>query len=142
MAKEPSSIIIPPLTKEMYKNGLRTQVTPFDVVRAHYRASDDRLSLTLRKGTIVRIPRLQIREIANADPADLSKVEVQPGGEGISIRKLDLDFDVHGLLANEFAPLFAKALGRRTRGVTTPRKAAASRANGRKGGRPKKRAHT
>ena len=140
MAKVPARIAVPPLTDAMYERGVKTakKDEPYDVVQARYNRTHDVLDLTLRKGITVRFPRLQIRELANAEPKDLSRVEIQPGGDGISFRKLDVDIYVPGLLAEELGSVFAKAMGRRTRGRTTTKKAAASRANGRKGGRPKK----
>ena len=140
MARTPARIAVPPLTDAMYERGIALGKTdrPFDVVRARYDRVRGSLDLTLRNGITVRFPREHIRELADADPNDLGKIEIQPGGDGISFRKLDVDISVPGLLADELGPLFAKAMGRRTRGRTTPKKAAASRENGRKGGRPKK----
>jgi hypothetical protein len=66
------------------------------------------------------------------------KPAIEIAGDGISIRKVDVDIYVPGLLADELGSLFSKALGRRTRGKSTTKKAATSRENGRKGGRPKK----
>jgi len=122
----------------MYKHGRKTaQDSPFDVVRARYDRKKDALDLTLRKGITVSFPRAQIRELANAAPSDLAKIEIQPGGDGISIRAVDIDIYVPGLLADELGTVFAKAMGRKTRGRSSPKKAATSRENGRKGGRPK-----
>ena len=87
---------------------------------------------------VLCFPRKQLWEIADAKPADLKEIEIQPGGDGISIEPLDVHISVPGLLTDELGSLFAKALGRRSRGRTSPKKAAASRANGRKGGRPRK----
>jgi hypothetical protein len=124
----------------MYADGKRSQknLRSFDVIQAHYDRAHDMLDLTLRSGIAIRIPRLQIRELAEAQPKDLAKVDIQPGGDGVSFRKLDVDISVPGLLADELGALFSRAMGRRARGRTTPKKAAASRENGRKGGRPKK----
>jgi hypothetical protein len=98
----------------------------------------DTIDLTLRKGVTVRLPRAQIKELANATPAEVSKIEIQPGADGISFLKIDVDIYVPGLLADELGPLFAKALGRRSLGRTSEKKAISSRESGCKGGRPKK----
>ena len=140
MAETPNRIVVPPLTEAMYERGVTRRALdgPFDVVRARFDRARSSLDLTLRNGITVRFPRAHIHELADADANDLGKVEIQPGGDGISFRKLDVDISVAGLLADELGPLFAKALGRRARGRSTAKKAAASRENGRKGGRPTK----
>lgn len=139
MAKVSNRINVPPLTDAMYAQGRKTaRDEPFDLVRAHYDRKRDVLDLTLRKGITLSIPRKQIRELADANAADIARVEVQPGGDGISFRKIDVDIYVPGLLADELGSIFAKAMGHKTRGRTTPKKAAASRKNGKKGGRPRK----
>ncbi len=139
MAKNSAPIAVPPLTAAVYDRGTRGKADgPFDVVRARFDRARRLLDLTLRNGITVRFPRERIRELADADPGEIGEVEIQPGGDGISFRKLDVDISIPGLLADELGPLFAKAMGRRGRGRTTTKKAAASRQNGRKGGRPKK----
>jgi uncharacterized protein DUF2442 len=136
----PSRIAVPPMTDAMYRSAVKSakQDEPLDVTVARYDRRADTIDLTLRKGVTVRLPRLQIRELTNATPADVSRIDIQPGGDGISFRKINVDIYVPGLLADELGPLFAKAIGRRSRGRTSEKKAASSRENGRKGGRPKK----
>jgi hypothetical protein len=139
MPKVPRRIRVPPLTEAIYARGVKAQKNgPFDVIRARYDRVRDTLDLTLRNGIAVSFPRKQIREIARAKPANLTNIEIQPGGDGITVRRLNVDIYVPGLLAEELGSIFAKALGRKTRGKTSRKKAAASRLNGRKGGRPKK----
>ena len=140
MIKPKKPMAIPPFTDAMYRAALKNakRDEPIDVVRARYDRKADTLNLTLRKGITVCFPRRQIWEIAKAKPADLRKVEIQPGGDGISIRSVNVDIYVPGLLAEELGSLFAKANGRKSLGRTSPKKAAASRENGRNGGRPRK----
>ena len=132
-------IPVPPLTDKMWREALANSrpAGPFDAVRARYVKNKDRLELSLRNGIQVSFPRTQIWELKTARPAQLSRIQVLPGGDLISIRAIDVDISVPGLLADELGGIFAKAIGRKARGRTSPKKAAASRRNGRRGGRPK-----
>jgi Protein of unknown function (DUF2442) len=140
MAKKPSGIPVSPLTDEMYRNAMHTakRAEPFDVTAVSYDRAADSIDLTLRTGLVLRLPRHDIRELVGAKPNGLEKVEIQPGGDGISFRSIDVDISVPGLLADLLGPLFARALGRRARGRSSEKKAKSSRVNGKKGGRPTK----
>jgi len=138
MAKS-GCVVAPALTTAMYKRGQKSAHDgPFDVTDVRYDRKHDTLNLTLRKGIGVSLPRAQISELVTIAPSDLARVEIQPGGDAISFRAVDVDIYVPGLLADELGALFASAMGRKTRGRSSIKKAASSRENGRKGGRPKK----
>ena len=67
-------------------------------------------------------------------PTDLlgKGLELTIGGDAISVRSLDIDIAIPGLLRDLFGLDFRRLGGR----VKSTAKAAASRENGKKGGRP------
>ena len=122
--------------------GARTKALPTAVLRASvhpiHAASSLGLSLELRNGASVTIPINEIEELADKPAAELAKVSVDPLGEGLLWPSLDVGISAPGLLEDFFGYVtrakIARAGGRRS----TPAKAAAARANGRKGGRKKR----
>jgi len=111
---------------------------------ASYDAATDKLVVELRNGVELRIPTRFLQGVAGAAPELIAKVQVRPSGHGLHWEELDADLTVPALAAGIFgsqawmhrlgASEGARQLGR----VTSVRKSKAARANGARGGRPRK----
>jgi hypothetical protein len=109
-------------------------------VRVEYEKKPDLLTVHLDDGVRVSIPRLLLEGLENARPEEIAKVEILGRGTGIHWPLLDVDHYVPGLLNHIFGTSrWMAELGQRGGSSTSASKAAAARANGRKGGRPKER---
>jgi len=101
---------------------------------AHFDAGQGRLVINLTNGCTLAVPTELCQGLAGANPADLAQVEVV--GSGLHWPTLDVDLSVPGLVGGLFGSRNHMArLAGRTR---SPAKAAAARANGALGGRPRK----
>lgn len=108
-------------------------------ISASYERASGRVMMELSNGFVFGFPARIIPALATASAAQLSAVELSPGGSVLHWEALDVDVDLPGLLLStvdrsqrlsELARLAGRARSRA--------KAAASRANGAKGGRPRK----
>ena len=90
----------------------------------------------LASGTWFGFPAASVPELRGASDQDLAAVQVEAFGEALHWEALDADVSVPGII---FDSLDAPAWWARwIAGRTTEKKAAASRENGKKGGRPRK----
>ena|SRR5208337_262001 len=141
MIKTNASVIV---TDEQI-DAARTQARQFQVgdrraVRVMYEKKSDLVTLHLDDGVRISIPRKLLEGLQDARPAQLAKVEMLGRGTGIHWPLLDVDHYVPGLLNHVFGTSrWMAELGRRGGSATSVSKAAAARANGKKGGRPKQR---
>lgn len=109
-------------------------------VAARYDAGRDRVVVTLHTGVEVAFPPALEQELAGAAADDLAEIEITPSGLGLHWPRIDGNVYVPALMQGVFgnrrwmAALMGAAGGR----TKSPAKAAAARANGRKGGRPRK----
>jgi hypothetical protein len=103
---------------------------------ARYDAKRGRVVLELNNGSMFAFPTDAVQFLQGASHAELADIEIWGGGYALRWDKLDVDFTVPGLLAGIFGTKkYMASLAGRTR---SPAKAAAARANGAKGGRPRK----
>lgn len=103
---------------------------------ARYDAKADRVVVELISGATFAFPPRLVEGLQDASPAEIAEVEVIGVGYGLHWKSLDLDYSVPGLMNGVFGT--AKWMAARAGRTTSPAKAAAARANGRKGGRPRK----
>jgi hypothetical protein len=107
---------------------------------AVYDAERGRIVVELSDGRGYAFPPRLCEDLAAADAAALSEIVVDGGGLNLRWPRLDVDLFVPALISGVFGTErwmsreFARHAGR----TKSPTKAAASRANGAKGGRPKK----
>lgn len=107
--------------------------------KACYDPRTGRVMVELTSGFVLGFPARAIPGLAKASPEQLSAVELSPGGSGLHWEDIDVDLSVPGLLLSsigrsEQLTELARLAGR----ATSPAKRAAARANGVKGGRPRK----
>jgi len=108
-------------------------------VKARYDARKARLVVELANGVILLLPPALLQGLEQATPRQLAAVELSPLGTGLHWEALDVDLSVAGLAAGVFGSrAWMSELARRAGSVKSRRKAASSRANGMKGGRPRK----
>jgi hypothetical protein len=93
----------------------------------------------LTNGFVFGFPSKAIPQLAKVKPSVLATVEVSPGGSALHWEALDVDLSVPGLLLSSLGRSdkmreLARVAGR----TTSAAKSAAARANGAKGGRPRK----
>ncbi|HWK45008.1 MAG TPA: DUF2442 domain-containing protein [Stellaceae bacterium] len=98
-------------------------------VSARYDRRGGRVMITLNNGTVVGFPLSVLPGLERATPDDLRKIEIEGGGYGLHVARLDADISVPQLLADQLgSTTMRRAMSRST----------ASKANGRMGGRPRK----
>ena len=118
------------------RNGRKRATT---ILAARYDAKSDMLTVKLSTGVALIVPRKKIAGFAKAAPSDLSDLTIDVGAESLWSDTVDDGVLLEQLIeitagSEDLAAFSGRVLGRRK----TPARAAASRANGKKGGRPRK----
>lgn len=108
--------------------------------RAHFDAGRNRIIVRLTTGVEIGLAPDDVEGLQNASPVDLKTIEIEASGLGIRFPRLDADLYVPALLDGILGSKtwMAARLGASGGRVRSKAKAAASRKNGRKGGRPRK----
>lgn len=109
-------------------------------VSARYDRRRARVVIGLNTGVELTFPAGLAEGLADASPDSLAVIEISPAGLGLHWPKLDADLSVPGLLQGMLGSKkwMARQLGAEGGKARTAAKVAASRVNGRKGGRPRK----
>ena len=132
------------LTDEQLKraeaSGRRTLETEPRAVKAQYDAIAGRIVVDLANGCAYAFPSDRVQELRGASDENLADVEVDGVGFNLHWPKLDVDLYVPALVAGIFGTRrwMSAELARVAGRTKSPIKAAAARANGAKGGQPKK----
>ena len=109
-------------------------------VSARYDRRLSRVVVRLSTGLDVAFAPGQAQGLQKARPGDLATIEISPSGLGLHFPKLDADLYLPALLEGLLGSRrwMAARLGQRGGKARSASKAAASRTNGRLGGRPRK----
>lgn len=118
------------------RRGARARLIEPRAASARYDRGADRVIVELTNGCAFLFPPRLAQGLEDAAPEQLEKVEILGAGSGLHWETLDVDLSVPDLLAGVFGT--KSYLARKAGATRSPAKAAAARANGAMGGRPRK----
>jgi Protein of unknown function (DUF2442) len=108
-------------------------------VKAWYAADTERVFIELNTGIVMGFPYGLLQGLNDATSKQLAEVEITPSGYGLHWESLDVDLGVPELVAGLFGTkAWMSELGRQGGKAKSAAKSEASRANGKRGGRPRK----
>jgi Protein of unknown function (DUF2442) len=108
-------------------------------VAAHFDTLRGRIVLVLDNGAEFSFPPALAMGLGDATAPQLADIALSPLGTGLHWPQLDVDLTVDGLLQGVFGSrAWMRSHAARAGAVRSPAKAEAARANGAKGGRPRK----
>ena len=107
-------------------------------VTAHYDRGKGRIVIGLNTQMEVAFPPTAVQGLENAKPTQLESIEITPSGYGLHFPRLDADLYLPAVLEGFFGSKrwMAARLGALGGSSKSPATAAASRKNGKLGGRP------
>jgi hypothetical protein len=106
---------------------------------ARYSPTRRQVIVELTNGCSFIFPVDKAQGLAGASNKDLAAIKILGKGMGLHWEKLDADLSIASLVVGIFGShAWMREIARRGGAASTPAKAAAARANGAKGGRPKK----
>lgn len=110
------------------------------VVAAHYDQQAGKVMIELDSGLEIAFRPQQAQGLETAIPVYLSEIEISPSGQGLYFPAIDADLYLPALLEGFLGSnaWMAARMGQVGGRATTQAKQAAARANGRLGGRPRK----
>ncbi|MEA3042573.1 MAG: hypothetical protein QOH47_411 [Sphingomonadales bacterium] len=104
-----------------------------------YDKASGRIVVELTNGCTFAFPARRVQGLENAAEAEIAEVEIAGLGFALHWPARDVDISLNGLMHGMFGTRrWMSELARRAGQTTSPAKAAAARANGAKGGRPRK----
>jgi Protein of unknown function (DUF2442) len=107
--------------------------------RIRYDRRNKRLVIDLRRGAVVAIPIDFVKELQEATPKQLTAVRASRSGDAVVLDEIDMHISLKGLLRDLVGLTGAAAMMGSAGGkAKSPAKASAARANGKRGGRPRK----
>ncbi len=106
-------------------------------VSVRFDVSSGRIVVEFQNGSAFMVPARSLEGLGGASDHELAEVELL-GETGLHWESLDVDYSLAGLMSGVFGSRIFMEAQRKGGQSRSPAKIAASRANGAKGGRPKK----
>ena len=120
------------------ERGRIEQETKPHAISAHYDRQAERIVIELTNGCTFMFPPRIAQNLQGATPDQLADIEVSPKGGSLHWPQIDVDFGVSILVAGIFGTTKFMEMQRRGGQSRSDAKVSAARANGKKGGRPRK----